>query len=155
MIVPSIDIQDGSTVQLIGGREKALDAGDPRTVAASFAPAGTVAVIDLDAAARGAGLFCKPEVALFCLAILIFFDIKAPRVISVSESPKCINTPPHTWVPFKGLTLQQYRVAARILPESRRGRSRLQARERRGTRCRDMRLVRLFSPLLKPRIVVR
>ncbi|MEC7948953.1 MAG: phosphoribosyl-ATP diphosphatase [Myxococcota bacterium] len=50
MIVPSIDIQDGSTVQLIGGREKALDAGDPRTVAASFAPAGTVAVIDLDAA---------------------------------------------------------------------------------------------------------
>ena len=50
MIVPSIDIQGGSTVQLVGGRDKALDAGDPRAVAASFAPAGTLAVIDLDAA---------------------------------------------------------------------------------------------------------
>lgn len=50
MIVPSIDIQGGSTVQLVGGRDKALDAGDPCAVAASFAPAGTLAVIDLDAA---------------------------------------------------------------------------------------------------------
>lgn len=50
MIVPSIDIQGGSTVQLVGGADKALDAGDPRTVAERFAPAGTLAVIDLDAA---------------------------------------------------------------------------------------------------------
>ena len=50
MIVPSIDIQGGSTVQLVGGREKALDAGDPLAVADTLAPAGTLAVIDLDAA---------------------------------------------------------------------------------------------------------
>lgn len=50
MIVPSIDLQGGSTVQLVGGVEKALDAGDPRVVAERFAPAGTLAVIDLDAA---------------------------------------------------------------------------------------------------------
>lgn len=50
MIVPSIDIQGGSTVQLVGGRDKALDAGDPRGVAKRWAPAGTLAVIDLDAA---------------------------------------------------------------------------------------------------------
>ena len=30
MIVPSIDLMDGQTVQLVGGAEKALDAGDPR-----------------------------------------------------------------------------------------------------------------------------
>lgn len=50
MIVPSIDIMDGSTVQLIGGREKALDAGDPRPIARRFARVGEIAVIDLDAA---------------------------------------------------------------------------------------------------------
>ncbi len=50
MIVPSIDLQGGSTVQLIGGRDKALDAGDPLAVAERFAVAGPLAVIDLDAA---------------------------------------------------------------------------------------------------------
>ena len=50
MIVPSIDIQGGSTVQLIGGEQKALDAGDPLVVAERFARAGEIAVIDLDAA---------------------------------------------------------------------------------------------------------
>ncbi len=50
MIVPSIDIQGGSTVQLVGGRDKALDAGDPRAVAARFGRAGELAIIDLDAA---------------------------------------------------------------------------------------------------------
>lgn len=54
MIVPSIDIVDGQTVQLIGGEEKALDAGDPRQVLQRFAVAGEVAVIDIDAA-RGEG----------------------------------------------------------------------------------------------------
>ena len=29
MIVPSIDIVDGSAVQLVGGEELAIDAGDP------------------------------------------------------------------------------------------------------------------------------
>lgn len=50
MIIPSIDLANGSTVQLIGGREQALDAGDPRPIAQRFALAGEVAVIDLDAA---------------------------------------------------------------------------------------------------------
>lgn len=50
MIVPSIDIQGGSTVQLIGGEEKALDAGDPREMARQLGVVGEVAVIDLDAA---------------------------------------------------------------------------------------------------------
>lgn len=50
MIVPSIDLRGGSTVQLVGGREQALDAGDPMPIAEKFAIAGEVAVIDLDAA---------------------------------------------------------------------------------------------------------
>lgn len=50
MIVPSIDLMDGNAVQLIGGREKAIDAGDPRPIAESFGVVGEIAVIDLDAA---------------------------------------------------------------------------------------------------------
>jgi len=50
MIIPSIDLQNGHAVQLIGGREKALDAGDPRPIAERFGRVGEVAVIDLDAA---------------------------------------------------------------------------------------------------------
>jgi phosphoribosylformimino-5-aminoimidazole carboxamide ribotide isomerase len=50
MIVPSIDLMGGQTVQLIGGKERAIDAGDPRPIAESFRLAGDIAVIDLDAA---------------------------------------------------------------------------------------------------------
>ena len=50
MIIPSIDLMDGHAVQLVGGREKAIDAGDPRPIAERFRLAGTLAVIDLDAA---------------------------------------------------------------------------------------------------------
>jgi len=50
VIIPSIDIMDGQAVQLIGGRERALEAGDPLAVAERFAVAGDLAVIDLDAA---------------------------------------------------------------------------------------------------------
>lgn len=50
MIVPSIDIMDGRAVQLVGGRGVPLDGGDPLEVAARFAVAGELAVIDLDAA---------------------------------------------------------------------------------------------------------
>lgn len=50
MILPSIDLQGGQTVQLVGGAEKALDAGDPRPIAERFAVAGEIAVVDLDAA---------------------------------------------------------------------------------------------------------
>jgi len=50
VIVPSIDLQDGRTVQLIGGERKAIDAGDPLPIARKFRIAGEIAVIDLDAA---------------------------------------------------------------------------------------------------------
>lgn len=50
MIIPSIDIIDGQAVQLIGGKEKALDAGDPTVLAEKFSLAGAIAVVDLDAA---------------------------------------------------------------------------------------------------------
>ena len=50
MIIPSIDIMGGQTVQLVGGKEKALDAGSPVPLMQKFRLAGDVAVIDLDAA---------------------------------------------------------------------------------------------------------
>jgi phosphoribosyl-ATP pyrophosphohydrolase len=50
MIVPSIDLQDGHAVQLIGGETKALDAGDPRPIARQYGRVGEIAVVDLDAA---------------------------------------------------------------------------------------------------------
>ncbi|MFG0245888.1 MAG: phosphoribosyl-ATP diphosphatase [Phycisphaerales bacterium JB052] len=50
MMIPSIDIQNGQAVQLIGGETKAIDAGDPRPIAERFARVGEIALIDLDAA---------------------------------------------------------------------------------------------------------
>ena len=50
MIIPSIDLQDGNAVQLVGGDELEIDAGDPRPIMEQFRLAGEVAVIDLDAA---------------------------------------------------------------------------------------------------------
>ena len=50
MIVPSIDLQDGQAVQLVGGETKALDAGDPRPLAKQYGMVGEIAVVDLDAA---------------------------------------------------------------------------------------------------------
>ena len=50
MIIPSIDIMNGQAVQLVGGRHKVLDAGDPVAVAERFRLAGEIAVVDLDAA---------------------------------------------------------------------------------------------------------
>ena len=54
MIIPSIDLEGGETVQLVGGERRALSAGDPRPLAQRFGRSGEVAVIDLDAA-RGRG----------------------------------------------------------------------------------------------------
>ena len=45
MIIPSIDLQDGQTVQLIGGRERALTAGDPGPLAERFGRVGEIAVV--------------------------------------------------------------------------------------------------------------
>jgi len=50
MLIPSIDIQGGEVVQLIGGKERALAAGTPDEVAARLGRLGPMAVIDLDAA---------------------------------------------------------------------------------------------------------
>lgn len=54
MLIPSLDIERGQAVQLIGGRELCIEAGDPFAVAERFAPVGELAVVDLDAA-RGRG----------------------------------------------------------------------------------------------------
>ena len=50
MIIPSIDLLDGQTVQLVQGKRQALDAGDPQPLARRFGVAGEIAVIDLDGA---------------------------------------------------------------------------------------------------------
>jgi len=50
VIIPSIDLMNGNAVQLVGGREKSLDAGDPMPIAEQFRLAGEIAVVDLDAA---------------------------------------------------------------------------------------------------------
>lgn len=50
MIIPSIDLMGGQAVQLVGGKEMAIEAGDPRPIARKFRLAGDIAVIDLDAA---------------------------------------------------------------------------------------------------------
>lgn len=50
MIVPSVDLRGGNAVQLVGGKELAVDAGDPVPIADRFGLVGEVAVIDLDAA---------------------------------------------------------------------------------------------------------
>lgn len=50
MMIPSIDLRGGNAVQLVGGKEQVLDAGDPTPLAERFGRTGEVAVIDLDAA---------------------------------------------------------------------------------------------------------
>ena len=51
MIVPCIDLMEGRVVQLVGGRKKALDAGDdPMALAERFAVVGEISLVDLDAA---------------------------------------------------------------------------------------------------------
>ncbi|MBV9506251.1 MAG: 1-(5-phosphoribosyl)-5-[(5-phosphoribosylamino)methylideneamino] imidazole-4-carboxamide isomerase [Acidobacteriia bacterium] len=50
MIFPCIDLMDGKVVQLIQGREKALEADSPEEMLRQFAPFPEIQVIDLDAA---------------------------------------------------------------------------------------------------------
>lgn len=50
MILPSIDLQKGHAVQLVGGERLAIDAGPPMPLRDRFAVAGEIAVVDLDAA---------------------------------------------------------------------------------------------------------
>ncbi len=50
MIIPCIDLMDGKVVQLIQGREKALEGKSPEQMLALFAGFPEIQVIDLDAA---------------------------------------------------------------------------------------------------------
>src|SRR5438445_906506 len=50
MIVPCIDLMDGKVVQLIQGREKALEGDSPDEMLRKFAGFPEIQVIDLDAA---------------------------------------------------------------------------------------------------------
>ena len=50
MIIPSVDIQGGQCVQLIGGDKCAIMAGDPEPWVKRFSIVNEVAVIDIDAA---------------------------------------------------------------------------------------------------------
>jgi phosphoribosylformimino-5-aminoimidazole carboxamide ribotide isomerase len=55
MIVPCIDLMDGKIVQLVRGRDKALELTDPDELLRRFSPFPEIQVIDLDAALnRGA-----------------------------------------------------------------------------------------------------
>jgi phosphoribosylformimino-5-aminoimidazole carboxamide ribotide isomerase len=55
MIIPCIDLQDGKVVQLVQGKEKALEGEAPLTMLERFAGFPEIQVIDLDAAmGRGA-----------------------------------------------------------------------------------------------------
>ena len=50
MLVPSIDLIQGNTVQLVNGETLKINAGDPTPFARKFAVAGQLAIIDIDAA---------------------------------------------------------------------------------------------------------
>jgi phosphoribosylformimino-5-aminoimidazole carboxamide ribotide isomerase len=50
MIIPCIDLMDGKVVQLVQGREKALEGGTPDEMLRRFAAFPEIQVIDLDAA---------------------------------------------------------------------------------------------------------
>src|SRR5262252_3493320 len=55
MIFPCIDLMDGKVVQLVQGREKALEADSPEEMLRRFSAFPEIQVIDLDAAmGRGA-----------------------------------------------------------------------------------------------------
>jgi phosphoribosylformimino-5-aminoimidazole carboxamide ribotide isomerase len=50
MVIPCIDLMDGKVVQLVQGREKALEGEAPLVMLQRFAGFGVIQVIDLDAA---------------------------------------------------------------------------------------------------------
>ena len=50
MILPCIDLMDGKVVQLVQGRDKALEGGAPLEMLRKFAAFPEIQLIDLDAA---------------------------------------------------------------------------------------------------------
>lgn len=68
MIIPCIDLMDGKVVQLVQGREKALELEQPREVVASFFGFPQIQVIDLDAAmGRGSNAAAVEDLASLAL----------------------------------------------------------------------------------------
>jgi phosphoribosylformimino-5-aminoimidazole carboxamide ribotide isomerase len=64
VIIPCIDLMDGKVVQLVQGREKALEAPPPQEMLRKFAAFPEIQVIDLDAAmARGSNDRLVEEIA--------------------------------------------------------------------------------------------
>ena len=58
MIFPCIDLMDGAVVQLVQGRDKALQGDSPEAMLAKFKAFPEIQVIDLDAA-LGRGLVMR------------------------------------------------------------------------------------------------
>jgi phosphoribosylformimino-5-aminoimidazole carboxamide ribotide isomerase len=64
MIIPCIDLMDGKVVQLVQGREKALEIDSVEEMLEKFKPFGQIQVIDLDAAMdRGSNDALVEEIA--------------------------------------------------------------------------------------------
>lgn len=69
MIIPCIDLMDGKVVQLVQGREKALEGEAPLAMLAKFAAFPQIQVIDLDAAiGRGHNDSIVELLASHCIA---------------------------------------------------------------------------------------
>ena len=69
MIIPCIDLMDGKVVQLVQGREKALEGGSPMSMLETFSAFPEIQVIDLDAAmGRGANDATVELLAAHCTA---------------------------------------------------------------------------------------
>ncbi|MGH9558461.1 MAG: HisA/HisF-related TIM barrel protein [Bryobacteraceae bacterium] len=69
MIIPCIDLMDGKVVQLVQGREKALEGDAPLTMLEKFSAFPQIQVIDLDAAmGRGANDGIVELLASKCVA---------------------------------------------------------------------------------------
>lgn len=64
MIIPCIDLMDGKVVQLVRGRDKALEGGSPEEMLELFADFPVIQVIDLDQAlGRGSNLAIVRRIA--------------------------------------------------------------------------------------------
>ena len=69
MIIPCIDLMGGKVVQLIQGREKALEGESPEVMLKKFAAFPEIQVIDLDAA-MGRGSNNDIVLKLACSAVV-------------------------------------------------------------------------------------
>ena len=71
MVIPCIDLMEGKVVQLVQGREKALEGGSPDEMLKQFAGFPVIQVIDLDAAiGKGVHGFVGIEKQTACTADL-------------------------------------------------------------------------------------